>query len=207
MHGVRKKGQSRMLTQTGSIVNLFVAPIAFLDAEAPDGVRIEDQINLTLKAAADDKEYQHALPIKGDTAAMKSLEEWQAQGKLVTIFSSSVRAVPFVHDTRKDEAGNPMKKYLRPGRKLTVGEGLAVEADAFLIFQSYDVQLAEQVGLAKSAEQARGDFLKRQQEFRKRSNQARVEKARQLVEERKAQAQAAKAHGADTARAGSRKSA
>jgi len=81
-----------------------------------------------------------------------------------------------------------------------------VEADAFLIFQSYDVQLAEQTGLGKSAEQARGDFLKRQQEFRKRSNQARVEKARQLVEERKAQA---KAQGADTARtgAGARKSA
>jgi hypothetical protein len=188
-----------MITQTGSIVNHFVAPVAFLDAEAPDGVRIEDQITLTLKATADDKEYQHALPIKGNTAAVKSLEEWQAQGKLVTVYSSSVRAVPFVHDTRKDEAGNPLKKYLRPGRKLTVGEGLAVEADAFLIFQSYDVQLAEQAGLAKSAEQARGDFLKRQQEFRKRSNQARVEKARQLVEERKAQA---KVQGTDTTRAG-----
>jgi len=197
-----------MLTQTGSIVNLYTAPVAFLDVEAPEGVRVEDQINLTLKAAADDKEYQHGLPVKGGTAALKSLEEWQAQGKLVTIFSSSVRAVPFVHDNRKDEAGNPMKKYLRPGRKLTVGEGVAVEADAFLIFQSYDVQLAEQTGLGKSAEQARGDFLKRQQEFRKRSNQARVEKARQLVEERKAQA---KAQVTDSARtgpgAGSRKSA
>jgi hypothetical protein len=195
-----------MLTQTGTIANLFVAPVAYLDAEGPEGVRVEDQINLTLKAAADDKEYQHSLPVKGGTVALKALEDWQAQGKLVTAFASSVRAVPFVHDTRKDEAGNPMKKYLRPGRKLTVGDGLAVEADAFLVFQSYDVQLAEQAGLAKSAEQARGDFLKRQQEFRKRSNQARVEKARQLVDERKAQA---KAKSAETAPgiSGSKKSA
>jgi hypothetical protein len=177
-----------MLTQTGSIVNLYIAPVAFLDANAADGVRVEDQINLTLKAAADDTEYQHALPVKGGGAALKSLEEWQAQGKLVTVYASSVRAVPFVHDNRKDEEGKPLKKYLRPGRKLTVGEGLAVEADAFLVFQSYDVRLAEETGMAKSAEQARGDYLRRQQEFRQRSNQARVEKARQLVEERKAQA-------------------
>lgn len=180
-----------MMTQTGSIINIFVAPVAFLDADAPDGVRVEDQVNLTLKAAADDKEYQHALPAKNDSIALKTLEEWQSQGKLVTVFASSLRAVPFVHDTRKDEAGNPVKKYMRPGRKVTVGEQ-SIETDAFVIFQSYDVQLAESVGLEKSATQARGDFLKRQQEMRKRANQARVERARQLVEERKTQVQANK---------------
>ncbi len=184
-----------MMTQTGSIVNLFVAPVAFLDADAPEGVRIEDQINLTIKAAADDKEYQHSLPAKNGTVATKTLEEWQAQGKLVTVFSSSLRAVPFVHDTRKDEAGNPLKKYMRPGRKVTVGEQ-AIETDAFVVFQSYDVQLAEAVGMEKPAVQARGDYLKRQQELRRRANQARVERARQLVEERKTQARASKTENA-----------
>lgn len=178
-----------MNAQTGNIVNLYVAPFAFLDADAPDGVRVEDQINLTLRAAADQQEYQHNLPAKG-AVTLKSLEEWQAQGKLVTVFSSGLRAVPFVHDNRKDEAGNPLKKYQRAGRKVSVSEGFAIEADAFVVFQSYDVQPADAVGMEKPAEKARGDYIRRQQEFRKRANQARVEKAQQMVEERKAQAKA-----------------
>lgn len=178
-----------MNAQTGNIVNLYVAPVAFLDADASEGVRVEDQINLTLRAAADQQEYQHNLPAKG-AVTLKTLEEWQAQGKLVTVLSSGLRAIAFIHDNRKDESGNPLRKYQRSGRKVNVGENLAVEADAFVVFQSYDVQLADTVGMGKLAENARGDYIRRQQEFRKRANQARVEKAHQMVEERKAQAKA-----------------
>lgn len=184
-----------MNTQTGYIVNLYVAPVAIPDPDSAEGVREEEQINLSLRAAADDKEYNHNIAITPNTIALKTLEEWQIEGKLVTVFSSSLRAVPFVHDSTKDKDGNPVKKYARAGRKVMVGQ-LAVETDAFVVFQSYDVQVAETLGLDKPAEKAHGDYIRRQAEYRKRSNLQRIEKAKQLVVERKAQIKEARQAGA-----------
>ena len=125
--------------------------------------------------------------------------------------SSTVRALPFVHDTSKDAEGNPLKKYQRAGKKVTVGQGLTIETDAFVLFSAYDVRLAVQADLDQEAQQAHGEYLKRQAEYRRRSVQARIEKAKQLVEERRTQAKAlaqASANGATAAAAGAgRKSA
>ncbi len=70
---------------------------------------------------------------------------------------------------------------------------------------------AGQANLDQEAQQAHGEYLKRQAEYRRRSVQTRIEKAKQLVEERRAQAKAqvqAGANGATAATAGAgRKSA
>jgi len=88
---------------------------------------------------------------------------------------------------------------------VTVGQGLTIETDAFVVFSAYDVRLAGQANLDQEAQQAHGEHLKRQAEYRRRSVQTRIEKAKQLVEERRAQAKAqvqASANGAPAAAAG-----
>jgi hypothetical protein len=170
------------MTNTGNIALVYVAPFARPDATAPGGLVIEDQIALTIKASSDEKEYQFNLPITDHTPAMSLLEEWQEQGKLVTVFISTLRAVPFVHDTSKDKDGNPVKKYLRAGKKVAVGK-VIVETDAFVVQQAYDVRLAGSVDLDTEAQKAHGDYLKRQAEYKKRSVQARIEKAKEKVKQ------------------------
>lgn len=201
-----------MQSSTGHLTMVFAAPVAIRDAAAPNGLRVEDQISLTLKAAADDREYQFNLPINDKTVGLGQLETWQNEGKLVTVFCSSLRALPFVHDTSKDAEGNPLKKYQRAGRKVKVGDGLTVETDAFVIFQAYDVRLAASFDHAKESEQAHASFLRQQAEYRKRSVQARIEKAKERVRQQQeaAEAQAALAQkpdggsGASAARPASR---
>ena len=178
-----------MLTQTGNIAIVYAAPVGIPDGSAPDGLRVEEQLSVTLKSASDEKEYQFNLPITEKTPALKQLEEWQAEGQLVTILASSVRALPFIHDTSKDAEGNPLKRYQRPGRKVSVGGNLTIEADAFIVFQGYDIRLAGSVDHAQEAQKAHGEFLKRQAEYRRRSVQARIEKAKERI---KAQQEAAK---------------
>ncbi len=182
-----------MLTQTGNIAVVYVAPVGIPDPAAPDGVRVEEQLSVTLKASSDEKEYQFNLPIAEKTPALKQLEEWQAQGQLVTIFAASVRALPFVHDTSKDEQGNPLKRYQRAGRKVAVGANLTIEADAFVVFQGYDLRLAGSVDHAQEAQKAHGEFLKRQAEYRRRSIQARIEKAKERIKQQQEAAKTAQA--------------
>jgi hypothetical protein len=170
-----------MFTNSGYITLAYAAPVGYPDPKAPDGLRVEEQISLTLKALSDEKEYQFNLPLGEKTASLKQLEDWQAEGKVVTVFASAVRAVSFVHDTRKDEQGNPLKKYQRAGRKVQVADGLTVETDAFVIFQAYDVRLAGSVDLGQEGQKAHTDFLKRQAEFKRRSVEARIEKARERI--------------------------
>jgi hypothetical protein len=170
-----------MFTTTGHLSVVFVQPVGIPDPSAPDGLRVEDQLSVTIKASADEKEYQFNIPIGDKTPSLQQLEEWQAEGKLVTAFASSVRALPFIHDTSKDEAGNPVKKYQRPGRKVTVTANLTVEADAFVVFQGYDLRLAETANLGEEATKAHGEFLKRQAEYRKRSVASRIEKAKERI--------------------------
>jgi hypothetical protein len=179
-----------MLTQTGNIAIVYAAPVGIPDASAPEGVRIEEQLSVTLKSAADEKEYQFNLPISDKTPALKQLEEWQAEGQLVTILASSVRALPFIHDTSKDAEGNPLKRYQRPGRKVAVG-GNTIEADAFVVFQGYDIRLAGSVDHAQEAQKAHGEYLKRQAEYRRRSVQARIEKAKERITAQKEAVKAA----------------
>ena len=169
-----------MFTTTGHLSVVFVQPVGIPDPAAPDGLRVEDQLSVTLKASADEKEYQFNLAIGDKTPSLQQLEEWQAEGKLVTAFASSVRALPFIHDTSKDDAGNPVKKYQRPGRKVQVGDQ-QIEADAFVVFAGYDLRLAETANLGEEATKAHGEFLKRQAEYRKRSVASRIEKAKERI--------------------------
>ena len=56
-----------MLTKTGYVTMAFAAPVGFRDAAAPGGIREEEQLNVTLKALGDEKEYQCNLAINDKT--------------------------------------------------------------------------------------------------------------------------------------------
>jgi len=207
----RERTHEHVAHDYGPSGNGLRRPTWIPDATSPDRGREEQQLSITVKAASDEKEYAFNLPITDKTVGLQQLEQWQHEGKLITVYSSTVRALPIVHDTSKDAEGNPLKKYQRAGKKVTVGQGLTIETDAFVVFSAYDVRLAGQANLDQEAQQAHGEHLKRQAEYRRRSVQTRIEKAKQLVEERRAQAKAqvqASANGAPAATAGAgRKSA
>ena len=175
-----------MLTGNGTISSVFAQPVGILDANAPDGVREEQQLSLTLKSSSDDRDYQYSIPVRDDTVALAQLEQWMEEGQLVTVFASSCRAIPVLHDTSKDEQGNPIKRYQRAGRKVSVGQQ-QVEADAFIVFQAYDVRLAAQADLAKEAQRAHGEYLKQQREYKRRSVEKRVLQAKERIEAMRAE--------------------
>ena len=58
------------IASTGTISLVFAAPVALPDPAAPDGLRIDQQISLTLKLASDDKEYQFNLPVTEQTIGL-----------------------------------------------------------------------------------------------------------------------------------------
>jgi hypothetical protein len=182
-----------VITQTGHLAMAYIVPVGTPDTTAPKGLRVEDQFSVTLKSASDEKEYQFNLPITEKTPSLKQLEEWQAAGQLVTVFASTVRALPFIHDNSKDAEGNPLKRYQRPGRKVAVGDNLTIEADAFVVFQGYDIRVAGSVDLAQEAQAAHGEFLRRQAEYRRRSIQGRIEKAKERIKAQQEAAEAAQA--------------
>jgi hypothetical protein len=187
-----------MFSETGYLAMCYIAPVGIPDPSAELGIRVGEQFNITLKSASDEKEYQFNLPVTEKTPGLKQLEEWQAAGELVTILASTVRALPFIHDNSKDTDGNPLKRYQRPGRKVAVGANLVVEADAFVVFQGYDIRLAGSVDHAQEAQAAHGEFLKRQAEYRRRSIQGQIEKAKERI---KAQQEAARAQAGQVGQA------
>jgi hypothetical protein len=189
-----------MFTTTGYLKMVFTAPAVVPDATTPGGLRREEQITLAVQASSDEQEYQFTMPITEQTIAVAQLEEWQAGGKAVTVFASSLRAISFTHDTRKDEEGNPIKRYRRAGRKVQVGE-VTVETDAFLIGNAYEVRLAGSVDLDQEAQKAHGEYMKRQALYRQRQVQLRVQQAEERVRQRLAEAEA-KAKAEATAASG-----
>jgi uncharacterized protein YlxW (UPF0749 family) len=185
-----------MFTATGHLAMVFDAPAVVPDATSANGLRTEQQLNVSLKAAADEQEYQFTLPITDGTPSLQQLEEWQQAGQLVTVLASAVRAISFYHDTSKDKDGNPVKKYRRAGRRLEVGS-VVVEADAFVGFSAYDIRPAGATDLAQEAQKAHGEYLKRQAQYRQRQVVKRKQQAEERVQQRLAQAEAeAKAQAA-----------
>jgi hypothetical protein len=180
-----------MFTITGYCTNHVVLPTFFPTGEGTGEER--DQLNVTLKALSDEKEYQFSLDIGPNSKApgVDQLDGWMAQGTPLTVLAASVRAVPFVHDTTPQKDGST-KKYARAGRKVMIGK-VSAELDSMVVFQAYEIRPAGQLDLQAEAQAAHGAFLKQQAEYRKRSNAKRIAKAKESVEQRKRDASAKKA--------------
>ncbi len=177
-------------TLDGDIVIAYIAPFALVDPDAPDGVREIEQLNLTLRAEADEKEYQFVIP--ADVAPNEAqCEQWQKTGQKVVVYWNSVRqAVYGIDRTAKGEDGKP--KYVPPNtKKVTVGKN-TVEVSQLLTFQGYKVEPAGPVDLSDIGKAAHGAFLLQQAEYKKRSVKAKKEKAAAQVAKKKQEVKAGK---------------
>ena len=176
-------------TITGDIVLGWIGPVGFSDPDAPDGVREVEQLNLTIRAQADEKEYQCTIP--ADKAPTEDqCEQWQRTATKVTVFYSAPRVNVFAIDrTAKGADGKP--KYIpKDGKKLTAGKTV-MEVGSILTFQGYDVQPAGAVNLADLSNAAHGAYLVQQAEYRKRSVAAKKKRAQEQVAKKRAEAKKA----------------
>ena len=177
-------------TITGDIALAWTGPVALTDPDAPDGVREIDQLNVTIKAEADEKEYQCVIP--ADKAPSEDeCSRWMELGQKVTVYWSSVRqSVYGIDRTAKGPDGKP--KYVPPNtRKVTVGK-TTVEVGQIITLQGYKVEPAGQVDLADIGKAAHGAFLKQQADYKKRSVANKKARAAEQVKKRKEEAKAAK---------------
>ena len=157
---------------TGTVTLAYVAKAAVNDASAPDGARLIDQIAIEFRAAADDAQYTFNLTPNTATPALEQIQRWRADGTRVTVFCSSIRAQPFVHDTvTKGPDGKP-KSYPKAGKKVQVvglvgnkPTTLDAEIDAFLTFQAYDIQPAGTFDLEEVAKKAHGANLAQREQY------------------------------------------
>ena len=178
-------------TITGDIVIGWIGPVGFADPDAPDGVREVEQLNLTIRAQADEKEYQCTIP--ADKAPTEDqCEQWQRTGIKVTVFYSAVRVNVFAVDrTAKGEDGKP-RFIPKEGKKLTVGKTV-MEVGNILTFQGYDVKPAGEFNLADLGNAAHGAYLLQQAEYRKRSIAAKKKRAQEQVAKKRIEAKQKKA--------------
>ena len=169
-------------TMTGDLVQGWIGPVAFEDPDAPDGVRIVDQMNITLRASGDEKDHQFTIPAdKGPTE--EQIQQWQRSGTRVTILWSSVRSNVFAIDPNaKDEEGKP--KFRQAGKKLTLGK-VAMEVGSMMTFQGYEVLPAGTLDLEANATRAHGDFLAQRAEYSKRTIVRKRQKAELQVQKKK----------------------
>ena len=190
-----------MLTQTGNIAIVYAAPVGIPDASAPDGLRVEEQLSVTLKSAADEKEYQFNLPISDKTPASSSSRSGRRRGSSSP--SSRPRSVPCpssMTPARMPRAIPSSATSVLAARSAVGGN--TIEADAFVVFQGYDIRLAGSVDHAQEAQKAHGEYLKRQAEYRRRSVQARIEKAKERIAAQKEAVKASQAAQNGAARPG-----
>lgn len=174
-------------TITGDVVLAWIGPYAQIDPDAPDGVREVDQLNLSIRAAGDEKEYQCIIPAeKGPTEAQ--CEDWQKQGIKVTVFYSTLRVNLFALDPNakgpdgKPKVVSPMQAKIT--KALTVGKN-ALTAGYMLTYQGYKVEAVGTVNLDDEAKFAHGAFLQSQAEWKKRSVAGKKQKAKEQVEKKK----------------------
>ena len=97
---------------SGDITLAWTGPVALNDPDAPDGVREIDQLNLTIKAEADEKEYQCVVPV--DKAPSEDeCTHWMEVGQKVTVFYSSIRQSVYGID-RTAKGGMASPSMCRP---------------------------------------------------------------------------------------------
>jgi hypothetical protein len=176
-----------MFTASGEVVNFYVAPQWVPDANEPDGGRMEDYMNLTMRALSNEREYQFSWSTtKGPQTGEQQLKDWQKSATKITVYASDVRAIPFGMDRNaKNDDGTP-KTYVTPGTKLTVGKN-TMEVGVLIAFTATEIEpLAGD--LQARGERAHGDYLARRAEGRQRGNVKRIEKARAKAEQKRAEA-------------------
>lgn len=182
-----------MIDVIGTLDNFTTLPSPVLDETHPDGYRIEQRLQVSLKAASNEKQYtiEFRLGTDGqgsDTPSEAQLTQWIESGELVQAFCSGLSARPFVHQADK--------QYRTRGKEVQIGSETA-SLDAFVVFAGVGMApLANGPALDEIVRKSRVAFKQNQRTYRAQRNTERVaqmeaqmgERVRQLKERQAAQA-------------------
>jgi hypothetical protein len=183
-----------MFDLIGTADNYSIVPTPVLDATQAQGYRVEQRMQVTLKAASNERGYTIEFRLGDDAQAPseEQLNAWIESGELVQAFCSAVTARPFVHQEGK--------QYQARGSEREINGAKAV-LDTFVIFAGVSMaSLAGGPALEEIVKQVRSAFKRNQRQYRAQRSAERAqqqqaqleERARQLLE-RKAQQDAEKA--------------
>jgi hypothetical protein len=169
-----------MITLCGVTDNYSIVPSPVLDLTQPKKVRIEQRLQVTLKAAANEQPYTIEFRPTGDdhdqTPTQDQLSRWIDEGELVQVNCTSLAARPFVHQEGKT--------YRSRGKEVQIGDEKAA-LDSFVIFAG--VSMAPLTGnqlLEEAVKQARGAFKRAQRAYRAKRNEERAQQLEAQREER-----------------------
>jgi hypothetical protein len=181
-----------MFDYIGTVDNHALVPSPVLDETQPKGYRVEQRLQVTLKAASNERTYTVEFRLDQDSQAPSEqlLDQWIESGELVQAFCTGLTARPFVH-----QAG---KTYRSRGKAVQIGEATA-NLDSFVVFAGHSMAPLSGTGtpsLEEVTKAVRAAYKRGQRQYRAQRNAERAvqleaqleERARQLVERRAAQA-------------------
>lgn len=193
-----------MFAMVGTTDNHTLVPAPVLDDSEPKGYRVEQRLQVSLKAASNDRVYTVEFRLGEDSQAPseEQLNQWIESGELVQAFCTGLTARPFVHQEGKTYQARGSQREIN-GAKATL--------DTFVVFAGVAMApLAGGPSLEEIVKQVRGAYKRSQRQYRAQRNAERAklqeaqleQRAKQLLE-RKAQQEAEKAaSAAATARTG-----
>jgi hypothetical protein len=183
-----------MFDTIGTIENYNKVPSPVLDETQAQGYRVEERLQVAIKAASNERTYTVEFRLGDDSQAPseQQLNTWMDGSELVQAYCSAITARPFVHQEGKQYQARGSKKEIN---------GAEAILDTFIVFAGVSMAALEDTSpLAAVVKQVRGDFKRSQRAYRAQRNaekaleqQAKLEeRARQLLD-RKAQQDAEKA--------------
>jgi hypothetical protein len=180
-----------MFVNLGTVDNFMTLPTPVLDESQPDGYRLEQRLQVTIKSAADERQVTVEFrPGEGsDAPSEQQLNAWLESGDTVQAFCTGLAARPFVHQEGKT--------YRTRGKEVQIGDAKA-SLDTFVVFAGFamitlgdaSLTLEEAVRKAKAAYK-RGQRAYREQrsaERLKQMQEALPERVKQMKERQAAQA-------------------
>jgi hypothetical protein len=196
-----------MFVDVGTVDNFTTIPTPVLDDTQPEGYRLEQRLQVTLKSAADERQItvEFRLGADSEAPAEQTLNTWLESGEIVQAFCTGLAARPFVHQEDK--------QYRTKGKEVQIGDKKAA-LDAFVVFAGFamvplgdtSLTLEEAVRKARAAYK-RGQRAYRAQRSAERLQQLQAELPKRIEEmkQRKAAQEAEKAAETTAAQNGRRK--
>jgi hypothetical protein len=188
-----------MFAAVGTVDNFITLPTPVLDESQPEGYRLEQRLQVTLKSAADERQVTVEFRLGADSEAPAEtvLNTWLETGDTVQAFCTGLAARPFVHQEGKT--------YRTRGKEVQIGDGKAA-LDAFVVFAGFAMAplgdtaltLEEAVRKAKAAYK-RGQRTYRAQRSAERLKQMQEDLPKRIeaMKERRAAQEAEKAQAAE----------
>lgn len=177
-----------MQVNVGTVDNFEILPTPVLDESAPEGYRMEQRLQVSLKSAADERQLtvEFRLGEGSDAPSEQQLNAWLETGELVQAFCTSLAARPFVH--------REGKTYRSRGNEVQIGDTKAA-LDAFVVFAGFAMSpLGEGVlSLEEAVRKARAAYKRGQRAYRERRSAERLQQMQAEMPERIKQLQERKA--------------